>query len=270
MGRGLIVVLNSLGCGGAEDAGDYGDAGAVTLGHIAERCAIGAGDRSGLRAGPLRLPHLDALGLGLAMHASPDAARRASARRRRGQGLWHRDFARQGHTLGSLGDRGHASRVRVGLFSADKSGAPDSLTRTLVAEGGLAGILANCHASGTPVIADYGEEHLRTLKPICYTSADSALQIAAHEEAFGLERLYEICRIARRLMRSPRHRSRDRAAVPWTQQEADFARTSNRKDFSMPPLPGNIFARATAAGREVVVDRQDRRYFRPSRHRARA
>ena len=70
MGRGLIVVLDSVGCGGAEDAGAYGDEGADTLGHIAERCALGQGDLAGLRAGPLKLPNLDALGLGLAMHAS--------------------------------------------------------------------------------------------------------------------------------------------------------------------------------------------------------
>ena len=70
MARGLIIVLDSVGCGGAEDAADYGDAGADTLGHIAERCARGDGDRAGLRSGPLSLPNLDALGLGLAMHAS--------------------------------------------------------------------------------------------------------------------------------------------------------------------------------------------------------
>jgi len=124
MGRGLIVVLDSVGCGGAEDAGDYGDASADTLGHIAERCAIGEGDRAGLRAGPLRLPHLDALGLGLAMHAStgrrpPGFACPAP----KANGLRHRDFARQGHTFGSLGDRGDAGRFRLGLFFAEKSGA---------------------------------------------------------------------------------------------------------------------------------------------------
>ena len=70
MARGIIIVLDSVGCGGAPDAAAYGDAGADTLGHIAERCAAGQGDREGLRRGPLALPHLDALGLGLAMFAS--------------------------------------------------------------------------------------------------------------------------------------------------------------------------------------------------------
>ena len=70
MTRGVIIVLDSVGCGGAEDAADYGDAGADTLGHIAQACALGQGDRAGLRAGPLRLPNLDAMGLGLVLHAS--------------------------------------------------------------------------------------------------------------------------------------------------------------------------------------------------------
>ncbi len=101
------------------------------------------------------------------------------------------------------------------------------------------------------MIEDYGEEHLRTLKPICYTSADSVLQIAAHEEAFGLERLYDLCRIARRLcdpLKIGRVISR-----PFVGSSAkDFARTANRKDFAIPPPDGNILQRAARAGRTVV------------------
>ena len=129
MARGLIIVLDSVGCGGAEDAADYGDAGADTLGHIAERCARGDGDRAGLRSGPLRLPNLDALGLGLAMQAS--TGRRppgfACADAQGPMGLWRRDFARQGHALGPLGNRRHAGRFRLGLFSADEPAFPATL-----------------------------------------------------------------------------------------------------------------------------------------------
>jgi phosphopentomutase len=253
MGRGLIVVLDSVGCGGAEDAGDYGDAGADTLGHIAERCAIGAGDRSGLRAGPLRLPQLDALGLGLAIHAStgrrPPGFACPAPKGQWGYGI---ETSRGKDTpSGHWEIAGTPVDFAWGYFPLKNPALPESLTRALVAEGRLPGILANCHASGTAVIADYGEEHLRTLKPICYTSADSVLQIAAHEEAFGLERLYEICRIARRLC-DPLNIGRVIARPFLGRTAAEFARTSNRKDFSMPPLPGNIFARATAEGREVV------------------
>jgi phosphopentomutase len=138
-----------------------------------------------------------------------------------------------------------------GYFPQTIPALPESLTRSMIAEANLSGILANRHASGTAVIVDYGEEHLRTLKPICYTSADSVLQIAAHEEAFGLERLYELCRISRRLC-DPLNIGRVIARPFLGKTAPEFARTANRKDFSMPPLPGNLFARAAAAGREIV------------------
>ena len=127
----------------------------------------------------------------------------------------------------------------MGLLSGDEPAFPASLTRALIEEGRLPGILANRHASGTTIIVDCGEEHLRTLKPICYTSVDSVLQIAAHEEAFGLERLYEVCRIARRLC-DPLNIGRVIARPFVGQTSAEFTRTANRKDFAMPPLPGNL------------------------------
>jgi phosphopentomutase len=101
------------------------------------------------------------------------------------------------------------------------------------------------------VIADYGEEHLKTLKPICYTSADSVIQIAAHEQAFGLERLYDLCRIARRLC-DPLNIGRV-IARPFVGASAkDFVRTANRKDFAISPPDGNLLQRAARAGRAVV------------------
>ena len=101
------------------------------------------------------------------------------------------------------------------------------------------------------MIADYGEEHLRTLKPICYTSANSVLQIAAHEEAFGLDRLYDLCRIARRLC-DPLNIGRV-IARPFVGASAkDFVRTANRKDFAVSPPDGNLLQRAARAGRAVV------------------
>jgi phosphopentomutase len=254
MGRALIIVLDSVGCGGAEDAADYGDAGADTLGHIAERCALGEGDRAGSRAGPLRLPNLDALGLGLAMHAS-------TGRRPPGfdcpvpEGQWGYgvETSRGKDTpSGHWEIAGTPVDFAWGYFATTDPAFPEALTRALITDAGLRGILGDCHASGTAVIDDFGDEHLRTLKPICYTSADSVLQIAAHEQAFGLERLYELCRVARRLC-DPLNIGRVIARPFLGSSAADFVRTPNRKDFSMPPLPDNLLARAKAAGRDVVT-----------------
>ena len=138
-----------------------------------------------------------------------------------------------------------------GYFPGTIPAFPGSLTAALIAEGKLPGILANRHASGTTIIEEFGEESSRTGKPICYTSADSVLQIAAHEEAFGLERLYELCRIARRLC-DPLKIGRV-IARPFVGATAkDFVRTSNRKDFAVPPPDGNLMQRAARAGRTVI------------------
>src|SRR5208282_5051990 len=201
MTRAILIVLDSVGCGGAEDAKAYGDEGADTLGHIAEACADGRGDREGLRRGPLNLPRLDSLGLGHAMKASngwaPQDAVFAGARGQWGYGI---ETSRGKDTpSGHWELAGTPVDFDWGYFPQTIPAFPKALTDELIAQGKLRGILANRHASGTAIIEEFGEEHLRTGKPICYTSADSVLQIAAHEEAFGLERLYELCRIARRL-----------------------------------------------------------------------
>ena len=123
MTRAILIVLDSVGCGGAEDAEAYGDEGADTLGHIAEGLRRRRGDREGLRRGPLRLPRLEALGLGHAMKASTGRAPPGFALRRaaRPMGLWNRDLARQGHAVRPLGARRHAGRFRLGLFPGDDS-----------------------------------------------------------------------------------------------------------------------------------------------------
>ncbi len=253
MSRALILVLDSAGCGGAADAGAYGDAGADTLGHIAQACAAGLADRAGLRQGPLALPHLDALGLGHAMQAS-------SGRRPPGfalpppSGQWGFGIET---SRGKDTPSGHWEIAGTpvdfdwGYFPQTIPAMPKSLSDALIAQGGLTGILANRHASGTSVIEDYGEEHLRSRKPICYTSVDSVLQIAAHEEAFGLERLYALCRIGRRLC-DPLKIGRV-IARPFLGAPGNFARSANRKDFSMPPPPGNLLQIADAAKRDIVT-----------------
>jgi len=253
MGRGIIIVLDSVGCGAAADAALYGDEGADTLGHIAEQCALAKGDRTGLRSGPLRLPALDALGLGHAMRASSGtSAPGFDCGPATGQWGYGVETSRGKDT-----PSGHWEIVGTpvdfawGYFPRTTPAFPASLTQALIAQAALPGILGDRHGSGTTIIEELGEEHLRTKKPICYTSADSVLQIAAHEEAFGLERLYDVCRIARRLC-DPLNIGRVIARPFLGRTAADFKRTPNRKDFSVPPLPGNLFERAASAGREVV------------------
>ncbi len=253
MGRALIIVLDSVGCGGAVDADVYGDKGADTLGHIAFECARGAGDRAGLRSGPLRLPALDALGLGHAMRASSGASAPGFGRDP-ASGQW--GFGVE-TSKGKDTPSGHWEIVGTpvdfawGYFPEATPAFPAQLIRALIAEAGLPGILGDRHGSGTKIIEELGEEHVLTLKPICYTSADSVFQIAAHEQAFGLERLYEVCRVARRLC-DPLNIGRV-IARPFVGASArDFTRTANRKDFSVPPLPGNLFERAAGAGRDIV------------------
>jgi phosphopentomutase len=255
MPRALLIVLDSVGIGGAEDAGAYGDAGADTLGHIAAACAQGRGDRAGLRQGPLRLPHLTALGIGLACQAStgtlpPNLAPSGALRGAWGYGVET--------SKGKDTPSGHWEIAGVpvtfdwGYFPDTRPAFPRELTEALIAKAKLPGILGDKHASGTAVIDELGPEHVRTGKPILYTSVDSVLQIAAHEEVFGLERLYELCRIARVLC--------DRYAIgrviarPFVgSEETGFTRTGHRKDFATPPPRDTILDVLTKAGRAVIT-----------------
>lgn len=254
MPRAILLVLDSVGCGAAADAAAYGDAGADTLGHIAAACAAGLGDRTGLRAGALALPHLEALGLGSAAEAS--AGRRPAGLGPAPPGAsWGYGVER---SAGKDTPSGHwelaGTPVPIpwGYFPGTTPCFPPALVAALVEEAGLPGILGDCHGSGTALIAAFGEEHIRTGKPICYTSADSVFQIAAHEEAFGLDRLLAVCRVARRLC-DPLDVGRV-IARPFTgRSRTDFRRTANRQDFAVPPPPGTLLACAAEAGRAVVT-----------------
>lgn len=253
MARAFIYVLDSFGIGGAPDAAAYGDAGSNTLGHIAEFCAAGAGDRAGLRHGPLTLPNMSALGL---LHA----AKLASGDFPAGMPVPERIFGLSGAATevsrGKDTPSGHWEIAGVpvpfdwGYFPAEGDAFPPELIEALCRQAELPGILGNCHASGTEIIARLGEEHIRTGKPICYTSSDSVFQIAAHEEHFGLDRLLSLCRIARRLL-DPLNIGRV-IARPFTgESAATFTRTGNRRDFAVPPPEPTLLDRVTAAGRKV-------------------
>ncbi|NOD98809.1 phosphopentomutase [Ruegeria sp. HKCCD6228] len=241
MSRAFLVVMDSVGIGGAPDAdrffnGDVPDSGANTLAHIAQACAEGRAEDG--RSGPLNLPNLDALGLGAAARlASGDAIPGLNAKP---NGLW--GCARE-HSPGKDTPSGHWELAGLPVpwdwhyFPDTVPVFPADLSRAAAQAAGTEGILGDCHASGTAIIAELGAEHMRTGWPICYTSADSVFQIAAHEESFGLDRLLDMCRaLAPRLheMKVGRVIARPFVGSP----EAGFERTANRKDFAiLPPAP---------------------------------
>ena len=195
MTRAAILVLDSFGIGATADAGRFGDNGANTLGHIADYRA---------RAGrPLSIPNLARLGLLHAAHAS--CGQFPSGCSTDVEIIAAHGYAEEMST-GKDTPSGHWEMAGVpvldewGYFRDRVNTFPPALLERLIMQGKLPGVLGNCHASGTEIIAKLGDEHLRSGKPIVYTSADSVFQIAAHEEAFGLERLIDLCLLARKLV----------------------------------------------------------------------
>lgn len=257
MARTFLLVLDSVGIGGAPDAANYGDEGADTIGHIAEACARGRADRAGLRAGPLTLPNLVRLGLG-------DACRLATGRVPPGLARPDGDASAAVYGCAAEISRGKDTpsghweiagcpvRFDWGYFPRTTPCFPPDLVAALCREADIPGILGDCHASGTEIVTALGAEHIRTGKPICYTSADSVFQIAAHEEHFGLDRLYAVCRVARRLI-DPLRIGRVIARPFDGTAESGFVRTAHRKDFAVPPPDATILDAATAAGRDVIT-----------------
>jgi phosphopentomutase len=254
MSRAYIIVLDSLGVGGAPDAATFGDAGADTLGHIAERCANGGADRAGVRSGPLSLPVMASLGLG-------ECCRVSTGREPPGLEITRWLQGRAGSaaeiSTGKDSQSGHweiaGSPVEFewGYFPRTERCFPEALLAELCRQGGIGGVLGNCHASGTEIIAQFGSRHLQTQWPICYTSADSVFQIAAHEAHFGLERLYALCEIARELL-DPLRIGRVIARPFVTAEDGTFVRTANRRDYGVTPPPSTLLHRAADAGRDVV------------------
>jgi phosphopentomutase len=254
MTRAFILVLDSFGVGGAPDARSYGDEGADTLGHIAARCAHGDADRQGTRRGQLHVPHMTSLGLG-------ECSRSATGHVPAGLEMAHWESGYAGCaaecSTGKDSQSGHweISGTPVsfewGYFPKTQPCFPEPLVEALCERSGLDGILGNKHASGTAIIAELGAEHLRTGQPICYTSADSVFQIAAHEEAFGLERLYAVCEVARELVDSLRV-GRVIARPFVGTSSSDFRRTAHRRDYGVPPPEATLLHRALASGRDVV------------------
>lgn len=253
MARAIIGVLDSFGVGAADDAAHFGDAGADTFGHIVLACAEGRADRSGLRSGPLRIPSLMRLGLGrLAREARGldlpleepdvyDAAYGFAAEKSRGKDT----------------PSGHWEMMGVpvefdwGMFPKGPPSFPPGLIAELVRRARLPGVLGDRHASGTEIIEELGEAHIRTGKPIVYTSGDSVFQIAAHEEHFGLQRLYAVCDIARGLV-DELNIGRVIARPFVGERRGAFRRTGNRRDLATPPPRETLLDHYAAEGRPVI------------------
>lgn len=241
MPRAILCILDSFGIGGAPDAADYGDAGADTLGHIASSYE-------------LSLPNLDALGLGAAAKLSTGSVPRGLTDQPRGGrfGVGREVSKGKDTPSGHWEIAGVPVPFEWGYFPPTEPAFPPDLVAQLVEKAGIPGILGNKHASGTTVIAELGEESIRTGKPICYTSADSVFQIAAHETHFGLERLYKLCETAFELT-APLKIGRVIARPFLGETAAEFKRTGNRRDFAIAPPEPTLLDRAKAAGRQVYA-----------------
>ena len=245
--------MDSFGVGATEDASDFGDVGSDTLGHIAEACKAGKADNDH-RSGPLNLPNLANLGLGLSAKGSTGnlpAGLETDGPYRGAYGHAAELSKGKDTPSGHWEIAGLPVSFEWGFFPDTVPSFPEDLIAEFVREANLPGILGNKHASGTTIIAELGEEHIRTGKPICYTSADSVFQIAAHEEHFGLERLYEICEIAKRLTkRLEVGRVIARPFIGDTPE--NFSRTGNRRDYTTLPHADTLLDRIQKSGNEVI------------------
>jgi len=230
--RVFVLVLDSLGVGELPDAAAFGDAGAHTLDHLVAA------------AGGLQAPNLIELGLGCVPGVTslprPTAALGAFGRAREA-------------SPGKDTSTGHWEMMGCPLaqaFPVYEGGFPQAIVDEFVRRTGVSGVLGNTAASGTEIIARLGVEHIQSGKPIVYTSADSVFQIAAHETHFGLERLYECCRIAREIL-DPLGVGRV-IARPFVGEPGAFTRTYNRRDWSMLPPQDTTLVRLQRHGVRVV------------------
>lgn len=249
--RVCILLLDSLGLGASLDAHLYGDEGANTFGHIVKACEEGRANIG--RQGPLHIPHLAKAGLFHAALASSGMKVRELSELEEPSGYY--GYAVE-QSLGKDTPSGHWELAGVpvrfawGYFPVQEHCFPKALVEEFVVRTGVPGVLGEKHASGTTIIEELGEEHIKTGKPILYTSADSVFQIAAHEEVFGLQRLYEVCEIARKLV--DEYQIGRVIARPFKGVPGAFKRTANRRDYATPPPQRTLLDYLKEAGREVV------------------
>jgi phosphopentomutase len=230
--RIILIVLDGAGIGAMPDAPEWGDAGSDTFGHILESRLV-------------RLPNLQRYGLGnvrplenVPPLAHPDGSYGRCALKSNGKDT-------------TTGHWEMAGIILEQAFPTYPNGFPQPVIDSFIAETGVPGILGNVPASGTEIIIQLGEEHVKTGKPIVYTSGDSVFQIAAHEEVIPLPRLYEICETARRML-DGEHRVGRVIARPFLGETGSFYRTENRHDYAVPPPRENLLPALKDENLDVV------------------
>jgi len=236
MKRVIIIVLDSAGIGEMPDSKAYGDEGSDTLGHIAEF------------AKDFSLPNLEKLGLGKIDGAS------------RFLGSTHSNYLTPSGAYGKMAEKSAGKDTTTGHweisgiilekpFPVYPNGFPKELIKEFEKRINR-GTLGNKPASGTVIIQELGDEHVKTGYPIVYTSADSVFQIAAHEDVIPIDEQYEICRIARQMLQG-KHGVGRVIARPFTGQSGNYTRTERRKDFSIEPPKKTILNYLEESGFEV-------------------
>ena len=245
--KAVILVLDSFGIGYAPDADKFGDTGANTFASIARVFQQQKGRQ-------LALPNLAGLGLVKAAQAASGGKQADIADAQKIVGAY--GYAKE-LSSGKDTPSGHWEIAGVpvlfdwGYFSDKTNSFPAELISELCQRTGVPGILGNCHASGTDILVKLGDEHVRTGMPICYTSADSVFQVAAHEEHFGLQKLLDFCLVARELL--DKYNIGRVIARPFTgDSPANYARTGNRRDYSVLPPAPTVLDKLTSAGGEVI------------------
>lgn len=244
-GKVVILMMDSFGIGNAPDAKEFGDEGANTLANIVKA------------KGRLEIPYLVSLGLfdilknnGVVLNALNNLKRVDLSV---GYKYGHAKEISKGKdtTSGHWEMAGAPVLFDWGYFKPDAPSFPDTLINKICEKAGISGILGNKAASGTEIINELGEEHLKTKKPIFYTSADSVLQIACHEEFYGLNKLYDLCEIAFKEVK-PYNIARVIARPFIGLKKGCFVRTKNRHDYSVSPHEKTLLNLASENGNKVI------------------
>src|SRR3989440_8346136 len=230
--RITLIVLDGAGIGAMPDAPEWGDAGSDTFGHICE-------------SRQLQLPNLRSLGLGNIRPLS------GVAMIEKPRGCYGKCALQSNGKDTTTGHWEMAGIILERAFPTYPQGFPPEIMDRFIKEANVPGVLGNVPASGTEIIKELGEEHVRTGKPIVYTSADSVFQIAAHEEIIPVPRLYEICETARNILRGEHEVGRV-IARPFLGAPGAFYRTENRHDYAVPPPRENLLPTLSAHGLDVV------------------
>lgn len=231
--RICLVILDSVGIGEMPDAAAWGDEGSDTIGNT-------------LKAKSVALPNMQRLGLGNIKPLNGVPAIESP------QGSFGRCALFSNGKDTATGHWEIAGIVLKKAFPTFPNGFPDEVISRFIKEANVPGVLGNIPASGTEIIKELGEEHVRTGKPIVYTSADSVFQIAAHEGVIPIERQYEICQIARQMLDGENKVGRVIARPFIGENSATFKRTENRHDYAVPPPPDNLLPLLSENGLDVV------------------